>query len=132
MSNNPEEWSTVPADNSSLPLLTKKVNGETAQLSREESNQIYADWKTALEAVPARKVGTFNEFRSILSEAEEDAITSAAMSQLVIKKWYDLAIATNEIDLTNDLVIGGMNAFVDAGLMTEARKNEILLHNFDA
>jgi hypothetical protein len=132
MSNNPEDWSTEPEDNAHLPLITKKAKGKTVTLSRDESNQIYANWKVASQVVEVRTVGTFNEFKGILTEAEEDAITSAAMSQLAIKKWYDLAIATNEIDLTNELVIGGMNAFVGAGLMTEARKNEILSHNFDA
>lgn len=130
MSNNPADWSTVPEENNNLPLLTKKVNGKTVQHSREDSNKIYADWKTASEVVEVRQVGTFHEFKSILTEAEIDLITGAAMTNLAIKKWYDMAVATNEVDLTNEHVIGGIDAFVKSGLITEQRGAAILGHNY--
>jgi hypothetical protein len=132
MSNNPADWSTVPEENSHLSLLTKKVNGQTVQHTREESNQIYADWKANHEHVEVRQKGTFVEFKAILTEDEEDAITAAAMTNLAIKKWYDLAVATNEVDLGNATVQAGISAFVDAGLITQARADVILAHNYDA
>ena len=79
---------------------------------------------------PRQTTGTFMEFKAILTEEEDDAITGAAMTLLPIKKWYDLAVATNSIDLTNPTVIAGMQVFVDNNLMTDERKTEILAHGF--
>lgn len=131
MSNNPADWSTVPAENNNLPLLTKKVNGQTVQLSRDESNQIYADWKTASEVVVVRDIGTFREFMELFTDAEQLAIIDLTRTNTAIKHWYDQALAGN-VWLGHPKVSGGLDALVALGTIDAARKAEIVGSNFDA
>lgn len=56
MSNNPEDWAKSVAGEMVLPHLTKKVDGKTVQLSREESDAIYAEWDKNYKAQEAAKL----------------------------------------------------------------------------
>lgn len=79
-----------------------------------------------------RAIGTFSEFIDVFTTAEQTALIGAARSDNTMKLWYDRAVATNSIDLASSTVINGMNAAVAAGLLTEARKTEVIAGDFNA
>ncbi|OGV53550.1 MAG: hypothetical protein A2017_20850 [Lentisphaerae bacterium GWF2_44_16] len=64
------------------------------------------------------------EFKNKFTTAEQDAIL-ASTDATVKRIWFDFATAT-VIEIDNEDTIYGMECLVTAGLLTEARKNEIL------
>ena len=66
------------------------------------------------------------EFLSKFTEQEQIAVVQATLSSAQLKLWYDKMLAASFIDLSDPRTVGGLTALVSFGLLTEARKNEIL------
>lgn len=69
---------------------------------------------------------SFREFIRLFTEGEQLAIASAAMADATTKLWYDQAVGAQFIDLGDPDLAAGMQAMVDAKLLTAARRNRVL------
>lgn len=74
----------------------------------------------------APKGCTSLQFMDRFTEAEQLAIVSATMAVPQVKLWYDRMIAATEIVYKDTRTLGGLQALVAAGLITQARIDEIL------
>ena len=66
------------------------------------------------------------QFFQLFTPQERAAIRTAAMSDQTVADFQQLAGAAQQILNTDPMTIAGMNYLVSVGLLTEARKNEIL------
>lgn len=75
---------------------------------------------------PAAPRWSFLEFMERFTQAEQEAIAGAAMVNVQVKLWYDKAVGAKEIIADEPRTVAGMDALVAAGLLTQARRDEIL------
>jgi hypothetical protein len=80
----------------------------------------------APEMPPQRRVVSALVFLDRLTQAERIAIRRAARANEKLEDWLDMLRAAQEVDLDDPRTTGGMAAIVDAGLLTAARRDEIL------
>ena len=66
------------------------------------------------------------QFIERFTEAEQIAIVTAAQSSPALRLWYDKAMASQEVVSDDPRTVAGMDALVAAGLISEARKAEVL------
>lgn len=66
------------------------------------------------------------QFMDRFTEEEQLAIVSATLASPQVKLWYDRMIAATEIVFKDPRTLGGLQALVGAGLITQARMDEIL------
>ena len=66
------------------------------------------------------------EFIDRLTDAEQLALATAAMSQAPIKLWYDKLLAADTVNLGDARLAQGVQAMVAAGLLAAPRALEIL------
>lgn len=66
------------------------------------------------------------DFLDLFTEAEQLAVVQATLSNAAVKLWYDRALAATYITLDDPRVETGLQALVDAGLLTEQRKLAVL------
>ena len=66
------------------------------------------------------------EFLELFTPAEQVAVVSATMTSPVVKLWYDKMLAAMNITLSDPRTEAGLDALVDAGLLTAERKAEIV------
>lgn len=81
---------------------------------------------------PVRRIGTFREFMDLFTANEQKAIASAAMGNVDVKLWYDRAMGGPALDLDAPDTASGLAALVAAGLLTQARADEVLEADFNA
>lgn len=77
------------------------------------------------EPIPS-KILTRLEFRNRFTMPEKIAIYTAAISNVEIRIWLDDLAAASSVDLFEIQTQQSVEALVQAGLLTEQRKNEIL------
>ena len=75
---------------------------------------------------PPPKQFTSLEYLDLFTESEQLAVVSATMAVPQVKLWYDKMLAAGFITTADPRTEGGLAALVGAGLLTEARKLEIL------
>lgn len=80
----------------------------------------------AVELTPQPKQFTSLDYLDLFTEAEQLAVVSATMASPQVKLWYDKMLAAGYITSADPRTEGGLAALVGAGLLTEARKVEIL------
>lgn len=73
----------------------------------------------ALQLVPL-------DFLDLFTEAEQLSVAQAAMASALVKLWYDRTLAATYITRADPRVEAGLQALVDAGLLTEQRKAAVL------
>ena len=78
-----------------------------------------------LPAAPPKQF-TSLEYLDLFTEFEQLAVVSATMAVPQVKLWYDKMLAAGFITTADPRTEGGLSALVTAGLLTEARKVEIL------
>lgn len=66
------------------------------------------------------------QFFERFTDAEQLAIVAATMSNPTVKLWYDKLLAGREVFFADPRLSSGLNSLVAAGLLTEARKAEVL------
>jgi len=66
------------------------------------------------------------QFIERFTDAEQLAIVTAAASIPALRLWYDKAMAADEIVADDPRTIAGVQALVDAGLITAERRDQIL------
>ena len=75
---------------------------------------------------PPHKQFTSLEYLDLFTESEQLAVVSATMAVPQVKLWYDKMLAAGYVTAADPRTEGGLAALVGAGLLTEARKVEIL------
>ena len=75
---------------------------------------------------PPPKQFTSLEYLDLFTESEQLAVVSATMAVPQVKLWYDKMLAAGYVTAADPRTEGGLAALVGAGLLTEARKAEIL------
>lgn len=65
------------------------------------------------------------EFLDLFTEAEQLAVVTATMSVPAVKLWYDRLLAAGYITIADPRTDAGLDALVNAGLLTSARKAQI-------
>lgn len=65
-------------------------------------------------------------FRNRFTLAEKTAIYTAAETQVLVRIWLDDLTNSEYVNLSDPTTIAGVTALVSVGILTEARKNEIL------
>lgn len=66
------------------------------------------------------------EFLDRFTEQEQIAVVTSTLANAQVKLWYDKMLAASFVDLLDPRTMGGLNALVAAGLLTESRKQEIM------
>lgn len=107
------------------------VSADVGERLRKCSNFAAYKWQggtlvTVTLPVNPPVASTSLRFMDRFTEAEQLAIVTATMSVASVKLWYDRMIAASEIVYKDPRTLGGLQALVDAGLITAARMDEIL------
>ena len=66
------------------------------------------------------------EFLDLFTDAEQLAIVQSTLQNAPVKLWYDKTLAANFITLADPRTEAGLEALVQAGLLTTERKAEIV------
>lgn len=101
------------------------VNGPIPFTPEEE-----AEWD-ARELEEANKPPPYPQFTALemldlFTEAEQLAVVNATMTVPAVKLWYDRMIAATFVTYEDPRTEGGLQALVDAGLLSPERKAEIV------
>lgn len=80
----------------------------------------------AEEPPPPARIITPRQFRERFTASEQAAIMQGAIADVAVLGWRLRAAEASEIDLDHPETISGMDFLVSKGLLTEARKAEIL------
>lgn len=83
------------------------------------------DGEWVLGPVPA-KVMTSLSFIELFTKVEQLAVLTAAMQSAELRLWYDKLMAADEVAFDDPRLLEGMGVIVSAGLITQARRDEIL------
>ena len=75
---------------------------------------------------PEHRKLTSLEFLDLFTDAEQLAVTTAAMQSPQVKLWYDRTLAASFITLDDPRTEAGLSSLVVAGLLTEDRKAAIV------
>lgn len=73
-----------------------------------------------------RRIFSKREFLKRLTVDEYSAIRAATATDPTVDYYWQLIMLTDRVDLNDPDVITGLSTFVQAGLLTEQRKQEIL------
>ena len=89
---------------------------------------IEAEWVPPESVSPpvAPKQLTSLEFLDLFTDAEQVAVVYSTMTSPVVKLWYDKMLAAMNITLSDPRTEAGLDALVDAGLLSVERKAEIV------
>ena len=66
------------------------------------------------------------EFRNLFTQAEKQALYTAAQSSVDVQIYLDDVNAAQYIETTDQSTIDGLSSLVDAGILTQARADTIL------
>ena len=116
---------TIIRTSDSAHIPTDPANTDYAaylQWSAEGNTPLPAD---PLPPAPPKQF-TSLEYLDLFTESEQLAVVSATMAVPQVKLWYDKMLAAGYITSADPRTEGGLAALVGAGLLTEARKVEIL------
>lgn len=72
------------------------------------------------------------DFLDLFTESEQLSVAQAAMASALVKLWYDRTLAATYITREDPRVEAGLQALVDAGLLTEQRKAAVLAAMLEA
>lgn len=119
-------------NNSTITRLTDSANipADPANTDYAQYLQWLSEGNTPLPAdplpPPPPKQFTSLEYLDLFTESEQLAVVSATMAVPQVKLWYDKMLAAGYVTAADPRTEGGLAALVGAGLLTEARKAEIL------
>lgn len=106
------------------PIAPNWVETDTAGIGWTYSNGVFA--APVIPEPPVTRSITVLAFRSRFTQAEKQAIYTAAKSSVDLQIWLDdLAVAT-EVILDDDRTLAGLQAMESAGFIGAGRAAEIL------
>ena len=128
------EWQVL-EDHRKETLYT--VAGERYEVGSEHEGQTYdglgpiPSWLSTEAPEPEPIPPVYPQFTALemldlFTESEQLAVVEATMSAPAVKLWYDRLIAATFVTYEDPRTEGGLQALVDAGLITADRKGEIV------
>ena len=78
------------------------------------------------DTMPASRRLDFTAYMALFTEPEQVDIATAAMSDVDVKRWYDLRIAASFTDLDAPATADGLDMLVGKGLITPGRRDAVL------
>lgn len=123
-------------------LLTADIDGQPIQFRK--NGRFYRDyvlpWLADGNIIPdydpppkePRRIGTFREFMDLFSAAEATAIFTAKAASPAIDQWLARAMGGPTMSIDHKDTATGLAVLVSAGLLTKARRIEILATDLDA
>ncbi len=99
--------------------------GSESVSQRPSGRHIWQGGTWVLGPAPARRLVPL-DFLNLFTEAEQLAVVQAGLVNASVKLWYDRALAATYITRDDPQVEGGLQAMVDAGLLTKERKVAVL------
>lgn len=122
------------AENTSVSVV---IDGKTLSVPMEEGNRHYQmlkEWEAEGNTIqpyvaPTVRVTSIEpeEFFDRFTEAEQDAVIAESFNDVQTKKFYDRMVMQKTVELESQKLINGMDYLVSKGLITPARKDEILV-----
>lgn len=98
---------------------------------RPSAHHVWQGGAWVLGPARARKLVPL-DFLDLFTEAEQLSVAQAAMASALVKLWYDRTLAATYITREDPRVEAGLQALVDAGLLTEQRKAAVLAAMLEA
>lgn len=96
----------------------------------DESNrdyQEYLEWQeNNVLTTPPKTVFTSLEFRNLFTINEQLSIREAQLVDMEVGLVYDMMLSAQNIDISDPRTVQGIDLLVTKGLITNARRNEIL------
>ena len=80
-------------------------------------------------AAPAPLRLSFQQFMDLFTVEEQIALAGAAMTDAATKLWYDRAVGAQFIDFSDPRLAQALQALVDSGIITAARRDRVLTGN---
>jgi len=118
------------AENTAAVLLTAESGAVlVSEVDRPELWAAMLAWGTPDDyATPPAPAPSWTplEFIERFTDAEQIAIVTAAQSNPALRLFYDKLMASLDVKADEPRLIAGMQAVVDAGLITAERRDEIL------
>lgn len=103
---------------------------ETQYVIEGQPEKVEGQWRQTWEIVPLppKPYPQFsaNEMLDLFTEAEQLAVVSATMVVPEVKLWYDRMIGADFVTYGDPRTEAGLQALVDAELLTPLRKSEIV------
>lgn len=112
-----------------IDLFRADVATHGGEIDESFLDDISAEWVPPVPTDPAPVVYrdlTSLEFLELFTDAEQVAVVSATMTSPIVKLWYDKMLAAMNITLSDPRTESGLDALVDANLLTAERKAEIV------
>jgi hypothetical protein len=106
------------------PEFVETQRAEASSPAPLEPGPEIPEWANALP--PDRRVVPALAFLESLTPDERIAIRAAARENAGLEDWLDMLRAAQEVDLDDTRTISGLNAMVNAGLLTRRRADTIL------
>lgn len=118
-----EDWTVV--GRAVIPLLPPYYDWRIVSEEVEANWEVSGTTFTAPQPTPmgVTRQLTFLEFMTLFEEEEQLAIVATAMQSAPIKLWYDKALGASYINLDDGRTALGVQALVDAGLISEERRD---------
>lgn len=108
-----------------VALLQGQSEGK--QISADENGYpILVDLPEPEPLPPQYPKFTALEMLDLFTEPEQLAVVNATMTNAAVKLWYDRMIAATFVTYEDPRTEGGLQALVDAGLLTAERKAKIV------
>lgn len=108
--------------------MHKIVDGKRVDMTPQEEDAFEA---TRNAANPPRCIGTPREFLNLFTQAEWAAFHAARQQSAELDLWLSKAVS-GEFSLDHPDVAPGVASLVFAGIIDQARADEILATDFDA
>lgn len=116
------------ADNTAALIITKEASA--VLISQHDTPQEWAQLAGvqvgAFVAPKVQRTCTPLELMDRFTEVEQLAVIGAAKQNDALGLWYDRLKMASFVDLDDERVADGLTALVGGGLITAARKTEIL------
>lgn len=118
------------------------VDGKEMSIPLDPNNRFYAELMRLVAeeglmieeagpiVTPIRRIGKPREFLHLFTDTEKAAFFTAKQSNVQLELWWAEA-STGDFSLDHPTVSAGLSGLVAAGILTQARSEEILASDFN-
>lgn len=113
------------------------IKDNSLYIPMDESNRDYQEYLKWQEknppieeyvlTIPPKTVFTSLEFRDLFTINEQLSIRESQLVDMEVGLVYDMMLSAQSIDISDPRTVQGMDLLVSKGLLTNQRRNEILL-----
>lgn len=93
--------------------------------TRPSDRHVWQDGAWVLGPTQAMRLAPL-DFLNLFTEAEQIGVVAATLSSAAVKLWYDRMLAASYITVEDPRVSAGLQALVDAGLLSSERMIQVI------